>query len=227
MNTQTRRRLKTAIIISAAAAARSAMGVPAFPGAEGFGANAVGGRGGDVYHVTTLSPDPSHTIPGSLNYGLYTKNVPAAGRTIVFDVGGTIDCSTGSITFKDIHNVTIAGQTAPGAGITIIGDTFGITGNTDTAPTHDIVVGYITARKATGNGDDGMHVQGTANTHDIILDHISGSWSEDEVISATQTATNVTVQNSIMSEALTSNHAFGSLIRPTINSSISYNRNLY
>src|SRR5205814_345267 len=226
--TRSQRRLNNAILMtSIATAARSAMGVVAFPGAEGFGANAVGGRGGDVYHVTTLDPDPSHLIPGSLTYGLYTKNGPATGRTIVFDVGGTIDCSTGSITFKDIHNVTVAGQTAPGAGITIIGDTFGITGNSTTTPTHDIVVRYITARKGTGNGDDGMHVQGTGNTHDVILDHISGSWSEDEVISATQTATNVTVQNSIMSEALTSNHAFGSLIRPTINSSISYNHNLY
>ncbi len=208
-------------------AASAAIAVPAFPGAEGFGANAVGGRGGDVYHVTTLDPDVNHVIPGSLTYGLYNKNVPAAGRTIVFDVGGTIYCNTGTITFKDIHNVTIAGQTAPGPGITIIGDTFGITGNSSTAPTHDIIVRYLTVRKGAGNGDDGMHVQGTGNTHDIILDHISGSWSEDEVISATQTATNVTVQNSIMSEALTASHAYGSLIRPTVNSKISYTHNLY
>src|SRR5437868_2125783 len=120
------------------------LALPAFPGAEGFGANAVGGRGGDVYHVTTLDADINHLIPGSLTYGLYTKNVPAAGRTIVFDVGGVIDCSAGTITFKDVHNVTIAGQTAPGPGITIIGNTFGVTGNTDANPTHDIIVRYLT-----------------------------------------------------------------------------------
>jgi hypothetical protein len=227
MQNRAGRRNSAIVIAAVVAAARAAWGVPAFPGAEGFGANSAGGRGGDVYHVTTLAADPSHTIPGSLTYGLYTKNVPAAGRTIVFDVGGTIDCSTGSITFKDIHNVTIAGQTAPGPGISIIGDTFGITGNDSSKPTHDITVRYLTVRKGTGNGDDAMHVQGTGGTHDVILDHISGSWSEDEVISSTQTATNVTVQNSIMSEALTSGHQYGSLIRPTVNSSVSYLRNLY
>ena len=68
---------------------------------------------------------------------------------------------------------------------------------------------YMTFRKGTGAGDDAMHIQGTANTHDIIADHISGSWSEDEVISVTQTATNVTVQYSMMSEVLTSSHAYG------------------
>src|SRR6185295_12577866 len=112
-----RRRISQSILALAAAVyTRQAMGVLAFPGATGFGANSVGGRGGDVYHVTTLDPDIGHVIPGSLTYGLYNKNVPGSGtvpgvgRTIVFDVGGTIDCSTGSITFKDIHNVTIAGQ---------------------------------------------------------------------------------------------------------------------
>src|SRR5436305_9621085 len=96
-----------------------AMGLVAFPGAEGFGANATGGRGGDVYHVTTLADDPTHVIPGSLFYGLYEKNVPVAGRTIVFDVGGTIHLGATTLDVKNVNKVTIAGQTAPSP-ITIV-----------------------------------------------------------------------------------------------------------
>src|SRR5881398_1051020 len=94
---------------SVASAAR-VLALPAFPGAEGFGANSVGGRGGDVYHVTTLANDPSHVIPGSLMYGTNYKDVPGnngntgLGRTIVFDVGGTVDLSSGSFDIKEVHN---------------------------------------------------------------------------------------------------------------------------
>src|SRR5262245_59422158 len=85
--------------------------IPAFPGAEGPGAKATGGRGGDVYHVTTLDADKNGVVPGSLQYGI--NNAPANGRTIVFDVGGTI--YLGGLTANDTlrygkANVTIAGQ---------------------------------------------------------------------------------------------------------------------
>src|SRR5215207_11373975 len=89
-----------AAVLHAAAPVATAAALPAFPGAEGFGAQSTGGRGGDVYHVTTLADDPTHVIPGSLYYGLYEKNVPGSGtatgvgRTIVFDVGGTIHLGT-------------------------------------------------------------------------------------------------------------------------------------
>src|SRR3954467_658983 len=108
---------KKVVVLSLAAcaaigAADSAKALPAFPGAEGFGANAAGGRGGDVYHVTTLADDPTHTIPGSLFYGLYEKNVPGSGtvpgvgRTIVFDVGGTIYLNhNATLDIKNIKNV--------------------------------------------------------------------------------------------------------------------------
>ena len=135
-------RMRTAAALSAACVAvvavlpaidglttsAAAATLPAFPGAEGFGANAVGGRGGDVYHVTTLADDPNHLIPGSLFYGLYEKNVPGSGtvpgvgRTIVFDVGGTIKLGSTTLDLKNIKNVTIAGQTAPSP-ITIVGNT--------------------------------------------------------------------------------------------------------
>src|SRR5207253_338875 len=98
--------------------AANAFALPAFPDADGFGANAAGGRGGDVYHVTSLADNATTPQPGTLRYGLLTKNVPASGRTIVFDVGGTINL-TDNLDVKNIHNVTIAGQTAPGHGITL------------------------------------------------------------------------------------------------------------
>jgi len=217
------------LVAALATVAGTAHAVPAVPNATGFGANSAGGRGGDVYHVTTLANDPAHAIPGSLFYGLYSKNVPAGGRTIVFDVGGTIDLASGTsatLDLKDIHNVTVAGQTAPSL-VTFIGNTVQITGNTVATPTHDIVFQHVAIRKGTGDGADSLSIQGTGNTHDIFVSNVSGCWSEDEVISATQTATNVTVQDSILAEALTANHAYGALIRPTVNSQISYNQNLF
>ena len=83
-------------------------GLDAFPGAEGFGRHAAGGRGGDVYHVTNLSDDDNNPRVGSLRYGLENQDGP---RTIVFDVSGTIELKdTLSITESYL---TIAGQTAP------------------------------------------------------------------------------------------------------------------
>src|SRR5437764_15277868 len=86
---------------------------PAFPGAQGFGANAVGGRTGDVYHVTSLADTNS---AGTLRNGISTS--PVGGRTIVFDIGGTITLTSDLNIQKS--NLTIAGQTAPGPGITLI-----------------------------------------------------------------------------------------------------------
>ena len=202
-----------------------AASLPAFPGAEGFGANSTGGRGGDVYHVTTLADDPTRSIPGSLYYGLYEKHVPAEGRTIVFDVGGTIKLGATALDIKNINKVTIAGHTAPSP-ITIVGNTLQITGSSGKT-TSNIILQHVNLRKGTADGEDALSIKGSGMTSNIMVDHVSGSWSEDEVISVTQRATNVTIQNSTLSEALTSNHAYGALIRPEINSNVSYNRNLF
>ncbi|MEA2707527.1 MAG: hypothetical protein QOF78_128, partial [Phycisphaerales bacterium] len=229
-----------AVAVSAACAAllqsAAALGatLPAFPGAEGFGANAVGGRGGDVYHVTTLADDPNHVIPGSLFYGLYEKNVPGSGtapgvgRTIVFDVGGTIKLGAATLDLKNIKNVTIAGQTAPSP-ITIVGNTVQIT-SSGGKETGNIILQHVAIRKGLASSGDALSVKGSGNTHDIMIDHVSASWSEDEVISvagATNHATNVTIQNSTASEALTSGHQYGALIRNNQNASVSYNHNLF
>src|SRR5690349_12347326 len=100
----------------------------AFPGAEGFGRFAKGGRGGDVYHVTNLDDKGS----GSLREGITTAKGP---RTIVFDVAGTIRLKT-ELSVKNSY-LTIAGQTAPGEGITLRENTFFI------RKAHDIIVRYI------------------------------------------------------------------------------------
>jgi len=114
----------------------------AFPGAEGAGAFATGGRGGDVYHVTSLADT---LTPGTLRYGLQSSQVPALGRTIVFDVGGTINL-TADLDVKNIHNVTIAGQTAPGHGITVTNQKLQVTSSSGKS-TNDIIIRYIASRR--------------------------------------------------------------------------------
>src|SRR5882724_1307703 len=167
--------------------AANAWAITAFPGAEGFGANAAGGRGGDVYHVTTLVDDPNHLTPGSLFYGLYEKNVPGSGtvpgvgRTIVFDVGGTIHLGSTTLDIKNISNVTIAGQTAPSP-ITIVGNTVQVT-SSGGKETSNIILQHVAIRKGLANSGDALSIKGSGNTHNILVDHVSGSWSEDEVIS--------------------------------------------
>src|SRR5690606_36188782 len=99
--------------------------LPAFPGAEGFGAYAQGGRGGDVYYVTNLN----NTGAGSLRNGITSANGP---RTIVFAVSGNIQLQ--SILTINKPNITIAGQTAPGDRICIRDYSVNIQN------THDIVI---------------------------------------------------------------------------------------
>ena len=149
-------------------AATAAESLPAFPGAEGYGRFAKGGRGGDVYHVTNLND----IGPGSLREGIKTAKAP---RTIVFDVSGTISLKRTLV--LDKSNITIAGQTAPGDGITLRDFTFQI------RSASDVIIRYLRLRLGDENkpvgakgGDD------TFNTEDIdrvIVDHCSLSWAID------------------------------------------------
>ncbi|MBQ9570358.1 MAG: T9SS type A sorting domain-containing protein [Prevotella sp.] len=167
----------------------------AFPGAEGFGRYAHGGRAGQVVHVTSLEDTNTE---GTLRYALETVTGP---RTVVFDVSGIINI-TKRITVNDPY-VTIAGQTAPGDGILIRGNTltFGNEG----------IIRFIRHRMGTvineekGTGYSGIDLQGKNNT---IIDHSSIGWATAETLKASGNYTNnITVQHTIIHEALTNGSA--------------------
>jgi len=171
----------------------SLQALPAFPGAEGFGAIATGGRGGRVIKVTTLAA----TGPGSLQEAL-DETGP---RIIVFEVSGVID---GDITVNE-GDVTIGGQTAPGAGITIQGRFFG---RYDTS-VNNIIVRFIRVRPEFngGAGEQFDAVQFSRNS-ELIFDHISVSWGVDETVDI-YSASDVTIQYSTIAESATSGHPEG------------------
>ncbi len=184
----------------------------AFPGAEGFGAYAKGGRGGEVYRVTTLEDQGS----GSLRWAVEQEGP----RTIVFDISGTIVLEN-TLRIQN-PSITIAGQTAPGDGICLKDDSLVI-------ETHDVIVRYLRCRLG-DQGDEGDAIS-ISKGKNIILDHCSASWSTDETLSASTgdpSLTQVTVQWCFITEALNpDNHGFGSLIRGTGGAQYSFHHNLY
>ncbi len=168
--------------------------IPAFPGAEGFGASTPGGRGGQVIKVTNTNDDG----PGSFREACETSGP----RIVVFTVGGTITLrSTIKVTEPYL---TIAGQTAPGGGICLRSNENGKT--TLTLKTHDIIIRHIRIRPGPGGESDGLAIQ-TEDAHDIIIDHCSITWGVDESSSfytgdVTEKIKNVTYQWCIISDAL-------------------------
>jgi len=159
----------------------------AFPGAEGFGRFAIGGRGGDVYHVTNLQDEGV----GSLRYGIESAEGP---RTIVFDISGTIQLKSKLQISKS--NLTIAGQTAPGDGITLRDQTLSVKN------CRDVIIRYIRVRLGDKNKEpSGPDTLTTENFADMILDHISLSWAIDGTHDF-RAGSNFTIQWSILSEAL-------------------------
>ncbi len=203
----------------------------AFPTAEGFGRHALGGRGGRVLFVTDLgdylsgSEDP---VPGTLRAAVEAEGP----RTVVFRTSGTIELKS-ALTVRNPY-ITIAGQSAPGDGICV--RTYGVG-----IKTHDVVVRHVRFRPGAevgrrpeyadrGWSTDALSLSGDAR--DVILDHCSTSWANDEVLSVSGAGiTDVTVQWCIVSESLNASthhkgdHGYGSLIRT--NGNVTFHHNLY
>lgn len=161
--------------------------LPVFPGAEGFGTSTPAGRGGEIIKVTSLADSGVGSLRGALE-----KKGP---RTIVFEVSGIIILRE-YLVIKDPF-VTVAGQTAPPQGITIRG---GIIINT-----HDVLIQHIKVRPGEEGPVDGIRIQGPG-AFNIVLDHLSVSWSRDENVSTIKPVRDVTISNCLISEGLKIGH---------------------
>lgn len=186
--------------------------VPAFPGAEGGGMYTTGGRGGEVYEVTTLEDYGSAEtpVPGSLR-----DAVSGSNRIIVFRVGGVIHLKD---KLKIIgNNLTIAGQTAPGDGILItdydvvFGNDKAASGDRDilnSATGNNIIMRYLRIRPGDRKTEE-VDATWSRWHHDLIIDHCSFGWSTDETLSIYGNI-NTTVQWCLIGESLTmSKHSKG------------------
>lgn len=209
-----------------------------FPGADGFGKETTGGRGGKVYEVTNLNDSGE----GSLRAACEAEGA----RTVVFKVSGTIYLKS-TLTIRN-GDITIAGQTAPGDGICLANYGMSI------SYAENVIVRYLRIRpgssaaaldtvngKAAGNRaePDAIDVNASKN---IILDHCSTSWAVDETLSVrtsgkgetyADVSDNVSVQWCMVTESLTqapfigTRHGMGSLIRGAWGAKISYHHNYY
>ena len=184
--------------------------IPAFPGAEGGGKFSFGGRGGKVYVVTSLADSGPGTLREACEKG--------GARMVVFNVAGIIRLKTPLIIRAPY--ITIAGQTAPGDGVCVAGESVWIN-------THDVVIRYMRFRRGethVGRRDDAIGGNPIGN---IMIDHVSASWGLDENMSMYRHmyndstgaieqklgTVNISIQNSIFAEALdTWNHSFGSTL---------------
>ncbi len=257
-----------------------AQSLPAFSGADGAAAYASGGRnlgaGQIVYHVTKLNSaidDPDRFDFGTLRYGLDNNNFPiGTPRTIVFDVGGVFNLgrlpqegwdpngngwdAQSRLTIGGT-NITLAGQTAPGAGVIFMGGGLKPQGNNNIIRNITVASGYGTRGwwkpgeafpeqpppqpSSLGPGIfpdatvyDGLDISGT----NLMIDHVSTLYATDETISMNENANNITVQYSNISQGQNypqwdaegggfTGHALGSLLEAGSDAAISFHHNLY
>lgn len=215
----------TAILVSSGthpAAAQILGPTLAFPGAEGAGRFALGGRGGSVLRVTQLGDSG----PGSLRAAIEADGP----RTVVFDIGGVIRLAS-PLTIRR-GRITIAGQTAPGGGITLRDQPLIVAAD-------DVVIRHIRSRLGDESGVEADAVSITRGRR-IILDHISASWSVDETLSVgsrydppERGIYDVTVQWSLIAESLNASghakgeHGYGSLVRGGHGARMTFHHNLW
>ncbi|HKR34178.1 MAG TPA: hypothetical protein VJT10_05030 [Steroidobacteraceae bacterium] len=208
------------LLTAALPAAQAADDLLAFPEAQGAAAHTPGGRGGKILRVTTLAPSGTGSLLAALE---------ADGpRIVVFEVGGVIDLARHEIKITKPY-LTVAGQTAPAPGITLIRTGIDVA-------THDVVLQHIRVRtgsaEAPKRGGWEPDAFSTIGAHDVIVDHCSMTWAIDENLSASGprftgktpedwrrgTSYRVTFSNNIVAEGLKSSthskgeHSKGSLI---------------
>jgi len=167
--------------------------IPAFPGAEGFGSPTVGGRGGEVFEVTNLDDSG----PGSLRSAISAE----AKRIVIFRVAGTIELES-SLTITSPY-ITIAGQTAPGQGITLRGMNSQVESLID-VQTHDVVIRFLTLRAGPPSAGDAMMIQasGAHDTYNVVIDHNSLSWAVNRNLATWYDVHDISIQWNIFSEGL-------------------------
>lgn len=196
--------------------------VDAFPGAEGHGRCAAGGRGGRVERVTHLGDDG----PGSLRAALRAEGP----RTVLFDIAGTIELGR-EIVLKT-GRVTVAGHSAPGGGITL--KNHGLVIKAD-----DVIVRFLRVRPGSAAGVETDAISVSAG-RDVIIDHCSTSWATDETLTVSpsdknglRTIDRVTVQWTLVTESLNESvhskgrHGYGSLVRGSAGARYSFHHNLW
>ncbi len=215
-------------------AASAEAALPAFPGALGWASQTVGGRGGQIIRVTNLNSEG----PGSLRAAIEADGP----RIVVFEVGGVIDLGRRTLRITNPY-ITIAGQTAPSPGITLIRGGMDVGG-------HDVIIQHIRIRPGSagqewmsGWDEDSIATQSAWN---VIVDHCSLEWGTDENLSASGprftgntpeewrrgTSHNITFSNNIIAESLAysthskGEHSKGSLIHDNVTGLLIVN-NLY
>lgn len=167
----------------------------AFPGAQGWGRFATGGRKGTVYHVTNLNDSGS----GSLRDAISQSN-----RIVVFDVAGVIYLNSRLVFSKNLY---VAGQTAPGEGVTVYGDGVSFSG------ADNLIVRYMRFRMGAVGSKD-KDCAGISNGQNMIFDHCSFAWGQDENFSINwdnkgSAPSNITLMNSIVGQGLMTHSAGG------------------